>query len=493
MPDTPKLALWSSSSPTRKEERKGKSQDRYGGQRSGALAGNITDGVRASNRLPAALGLAVAAATASPALACDLGLRLASHGPSAIQGNSYSSEPSISVDGREVAFSSAATNLVAGDTNRAFDIFVYDRLKDATELVSAGMPPLFPVSTRPSGATVPANGGSARPSISANGDWVAFESHATNLIPPFDRNGAVDIFVYDRDNRVTALVSVSSDGIQGDGASFQPSISADGIFVAFSSVATNLVAGDTNGTQDIFVHDRDTDATELVSVSSDGMQGDGPSYQPSISAHGRYVAFSSAATNLVAGDTNRTHDIFVYDREKDVLELVSVRSDGIQGNGASHEPSISWDGRYVAFSSAATNLVAGDTNGTSDIFVHDRDNDATELVSVSWMRTQGDGSSVAPSISPDGRYVAFSSAATNLDSWGDTNRDYDVFVHDRDANWTELVSVRSDRIQGNSYSSEPSITLDGDFVAFSSHADNLLSSSRPDLNGATDVFLKGRY
>ena len=185
------------------------------------------------------------------------------------------------------------------------------------------------------------------------------------------------------------------------------SISADGRYVAFYSAASNLVPGDTNGTCDIFVYDRQTDTIERVSVAADGTQGNGQSTGPSISADGRYVAFYSAASNLVPGDTNGMSDIFVYDRQTDTIERVSLAADGTQGNGSSVGRSISADGRYVAFYSIASNLVPGDTNGTCDIFVYDRQTDTIQRVSVAADGTQGNDNSADSSISADGRYVAF--------------------------------------------------------------------------------------
>ena len=164
-------------------------------------------------------------------------------------------------------------------------------------------------------------------------------------------------------------VSAASDGTESNSSSYQPSISADGRYVAFYSDANNLISGDTNGTSDIFVHDRQTGTTERVSAASDGTEGNSYSSEPSISADGRYVAFYSDANNLVSGDTNGTSDIFVHDRQTETTERVSAASDGTESNSSSYQPSISADGRYVAFYSDANNLVSRDTNSTSDIFV----------------------------------------------------------------------------------------------------------------------------
>ncbi|MBI4843176.1 MAG: PD40 domain-containing protein, partial [Nitrospirae bacterium] len=194
----------------------------------------------------------------------------------------------------------------------------------------------------------------------------------------------------------------------------------------------NLVAGDTNESGDIFVHDCQTGQTTRVSVDSSGAQGNRNSNYPSINGDGRYVAFQSDATNLVAGDTNESGDIFVHDCQTGQTTRVSVDSSGAQGNFISYNFSISGDGRYVAFQSDATNLVAGDTNGYGDIFVYDRQTGQTTRVSVDSSGTQGNHNSIYPSINGNGRYVAFQSYATNLVA-GDTNGSWDIFVYDRQA------------------------------------------------------------
>jgi Tol biopolymer transport system component len=288
--------------------------------------------------------------------------------------------------------------------------------------------------------------------------------------------------------QVTERVSVDSSGTQENNACRSPSISADGRYVAFYSYADNLVSGDTNGTWDVFVRDRQSGTTERVSVDSLGAQGNDFSYTPSISADGRYVAFMSKATNLVGGDTNGAWDVFVRDRQGATTERVSVDSLGSQGNGGSNVPSISADGRYVAFQSNATNLVSGDTNGSPDVFVRDRQTGTTERVSVDSGGVQGNGTSSLPSISADGRHVAFESYASNLVS-GDTTWWQDVFVRDRQSGTTERVSIDSFGAQGNGFSDKPSISADGRYVAFRSDASNLVSG---DTNGWHDAFVRDR-
>ncbi|MEE8315002.1 MAG: hypothetical protein V3R70_00475 [Syntrophobacteria bacterium] len=290
---------------------------------------------------------------------------------SGVEGNNASNNPATSSDGRYVAFESKADNLVAGDILGFDDIFVRDRQTPTTTRVSVD-----------SGGAE-GSGHSYSPSISGDGRYVAFESNANDLVAG-DTNPLSDIFVHELPGGPTTLVSVDSFGAQDvPSSSFSPSISADGRYVAFDSDA-DLVAGDTNGKVDIFVHDRDADgngtydepgpvgvSTVRVSVASGGVEVYDPSYSPSISADGRYVAFESISPDLVAGDTNVKVDIFVHDRQTGATTRVSKDSAGVKGNGNSNDPSMSADGKSVAFQSDADNLVAGDTLGFPDIFVDD--------------------------------------------------------------------------------------------------------------------------
>jgi hypothetical protein len=393
------------------------------------------------------------------------------------QGNSISAWSALSADGRYVAFHSSASNLVAGDTNDRDDVFVHDRATGETTRVSVA-----------SGGTQ-ANDTSLRPALSADGRYVAFHSSASNLVAG-DTNGGFDLFVHDRQTGQTTRVSVGTGGTQSNGDSLRPVLSADGRHVAFHSLASNLVAGDTNLTWDVFVHDRQTGQTVRVSVTSDGTQGDNFSSDPALSADGRYVAFSSSASNLVAGDTNAVSDAFVHDRQTAQTMRVSVASGGAQGNGEGAWPVLSADGRYVAFMSMSSNLVAGDTNGANDAFVHDRQTGQTTRVSVASGGGQGNGFSDVPRLSADGRYVVFRSAASNLVT-GDTNNALDVFVHDRVTLETTRVSVASDGTQSNSPGNAgnfPVFSADGRYVAFWSPASNLVPG---DTNGSDDVFVVG--
>ncbi|MFN0006966.1 MAG: TolB family protein [Planctomycetota bacterium] len=347
------------------------------------------------------------------------------------------------------------------------------------------------VSVGSSGAQ--ANGENFYSSNSADGRFVAFWSDATNLVPG-DTNGQRDVFVRDRQLGATERVSLGSAGAQGDAPSDYPSISPDGRFVSFTSSASNFVAGDTNFRPDIFVRDRQTGTTERVSVDSSGVEGNASSLDSSISGDGRYVAFRSFATNLVPGDTNEFPDMFVRDRQSGTTERVNLDSSGVPGNGGCAGARITPDGRYVAFHSDANNLVAGDTN-YSDIFVRDRQLGTTERVSVDSSGAQANGSSTWPSISPDGRYVAFMSIANNFVPQ-DTNDSLDVFVRDRQLGTTERVSVDSSGAQGDNGgigfspdSYNPSISADGRYVAFQSYAANLVPG---DTNGQADVIVRDR-
>ena len=255
-------------------------------------------------------------------------------------------------------------------------------------------------------------------------------------------------------------VSVDSAGNLGNSFSYTPSLSADGRFVAFTSGASNLVPGDTNRENDVFVRDTLTNTTTGVSVDSAGNPGSYQSLDPSISADGRFVAFYSGASNIVPGDTNDSSDIFVRDRLTNTTTRVSVDSAGNQGNSYSYRPSISADGRFVVFESDASNLVPGDTNRSLDIFVRDTLTNTTTRVSVDSAGNQTNRSSLGASISADGRFVAFiSTNASNIvpDTSG-------IFVRDRLTNTTSNVSADS---AGNGGGGTPSISPDGRFVAFS--------------------------
>ena len=392
----------------------------------------------------------------------------------------------ISADGRYVVLNSMARNLVPGDTNDAPDVFVHNRASGQTTRISV------------SSGGRQGNGSSDSAAMSANGRYIVFASTASNLVDG-DTNSASDVFLHDQTSGVTTRVSVSSRSRQANGPSSMPAISADGRFVAFQSLASNLVRGDTNGLSDVFVRDLETGKTTRVSINSRGRQarcniGFCESTEPALSAHGRFVAFQSSATNLVPHDTNRLGDVFVRDRRTGKTTRASVDSRGRQGGGdrtnnGSNAPTISANGRYVVFHSADPNLVRGDTNHVFDIFVRDRLRGRTTRVSVSTSGAQANAESLgAASISADGRYVAFTSLASNLVA-NDANGITDVFVRDLAANTTELASLGQGGNQGDDASSATGVAFSADdrYLAFSSWAANLVAG---DTNIVPDAFVR---
>lgn len=359
----------------------------------------------------------------------------------------------------------------------------------------------------------PSQADSGAPRISADGRWIVFQAETNSQLVKGDNNGWTDIFVRDLSAKTTELASIASDGSVGNGSSEYPAISADGRFVAFWSQASNLVpddneqcgaGADTYNCPDVFVHDRQAGTIERVEAHN--TRGLGQSFELSLSADGRYIAFQSLASDLVAGDTNDAADVFVYDREAGTTRRVSLASGGAQANSGSTSPNISADGRWVAFSSSASNLVAGDTNKVADIFVHDLQTGKTERVSLSSNGVQADGESVSPSISADGQWTAFSSNASNLVTSGTTQCDnpqfgphncYAIFIHDRETGRTERVSVASTGLPSDGDSFGPSISADGRYVAFTSFAGNLTSEGANQcpayaVGNCPDVFVHDR-
>jgi Tol biopolymer transport system component len=320
-----------------------------------------------------------------------------------------------------------------------------------------------------------ADGDSSLPRISADGRYVLFSSAATNLIMN-DTNTVSDEFLHDTQTGAIARVSVGATGNELNGATSNGAISADGRHAAFASQATNVVPDDTNAFQDVFVHDLQTSAVTRVSRGLMGAESDGHSGDPAISAEGRYIAFRSTATNLVADDMNDSGDIFVYDRQTGATTRVSVGPGGAEGDWHAHAPEISSDGRYVAFYSRATNLVASDTNDVEDIFLHDTQTGMTTRVSVASDGSEADDASDTLAISGDGRYIAFYSDAANLVP-GDTNNEPDTFVRDTQASTTIRVSVAADGSEANNFSQITGMSRDGRYVLFYSPATNLLPAA----------------
>jgi Tol biopolymer transport system component len=395
-----------------------------------------------------------------------------SGGTGALESNGASHFPTVSANGRYVAFQSLASNLVPNDTNNTYDIFVYDGWNGTTERVSVA-----------SDGTQ-ADDGSFNAMISADGRYVTFESYATNLVAD-DTNGWPDIFVHDRQTGLTERVSLHTDGTEPDDQCTDPDITPDGRYVVFMAKASNLVTPPvTNDDYDIYIRDRLTNTTERVSVASDGTGGNGRSSHPAVSDDGRFVSFYSYADNLIASDTNNVADVFLRDRLTGQTVRVSLDSNGQQATNRSFDADLSPDGSLVVFQSWAP-LVADDMNGAWDIYLRDMAAGTIERISVDDAGLEANGASVWESISEDGRFVAFTSQATNLVP-GDTNAVQDVFLRDRLRHRTTRLSVSSDGVEADAMCFAPIVARDGRTVVFASNATNLIPD---DTNNRQDVFL----
>jgi Tol biopolymer transport system component len=385
-----------------------------------------------------------------------------------------SSWPSVSADGRYVAFASWASNLVTHDVNDQPDIFVRDLATGTTTLVSVA-----------SDGTQ-ANGTSFTPSISANGDIVAFSSDATNLVAN-DDEGHPDIFVHVLSTGETLRVSQRPNGVGANSDSSEPSISASGRVVAFSTDATNLVSVPVNTTGlccDIFVHRIATGRNLLGDPMLNG-EGASDSFLPALSRTGRYLAFGSWGCGIVKDiDCLDESNVYELDVRTGAISLVSRAYSGSIGFGCGANPAISADGSKVAFISDGDNLVPHDTNSAVDVFVRNMTTGVTIRVSVTSKGEQTDGGYGRVSLSADGRLVAFQSGAWNLVP-NDENLVTDVFLHDLRTGKTSRVSVSTSGAEADAYSANAMISADGSLVVFESDADNLVPG---ELNFTTAIF-----
>jgi hypothetical protein len=424
--------------------------------------------------------------------------------------NGDSRNPAVSHDqriARVMAYESDASNIVNGDVNNATDVFVVRRqgpwgehgttwTMGATELASKGM------------GGAPANGPSTQPALDGDAhhtpSCVAFVSAASNLVPG-DTNGQPDVFVRSLASGAITRVSTDSHGGQADGASYDVSVDGDCEQVAFTSDATNLGAG--GGHKQVYVHflharghnKKFNGQTLVASASTKGAPGNGDSGQAQFARAGKAVVFTSLASNLARGDANRVADVYertmkrVYKRGhhkgKQVLRfgtaLVSATRAKRAGNGPSSTPSVSDDGRFVAYETSASNLLKGDRNGVSDVVEADMKGKRVKQswVSKSKATSIGNGASSRPVISDAGEFVFFQSLATNLKPsravHDDPNGVQDVFLWNRPSGNVSLESRDWENGYLNVPSGNPASSSRGNYVPFvtrSKMADRQLSS-----------------
>jgi len=426
-----------------------------------------------------------------PPVAVDDGnrtLERASLDSAGAEANAGSMWPTLNDNGRFVTFWSSATNLVSGDTNGVFDLFLHDSLTGQTSRLTVD------------NSGVEADTGQTDytllhpAAMSIDGRYVVFESTASNL-------GALAGGIsqlYERDILAGTTTLITSCEGDGDGDSYAPVMTPDGTAIAFTSLATSpwpgcISATDTNGLSDVYV-ESSAYGQRRVSVDAQGLvvnnQANGASSEPTISETGDLVAFTSTASNLIATDANgAVSDIFLKNLIDESVSLISVNSAGTQASGGnSYSPSISGDGSVIAFVSEATNLVTGDNNGVADIYVHDIQTGQTERVSVDSSGNQANGASSHPVISQNGRYVLFESVATNLVA-GDTNGLGDIFIHDRVRGETYLATRDLSGTLADGHSAMPAFSGNGRYLAYATDATNIVT---PDTNAVSDIVVENQ-
>jgi hypothetical protein len=392
-------------------------------------------------------------------------------------GNSLSSAAGITPDGRFALFNSFASDLGGIDPNGTQDVYVRDIENDITTRVSVN-----------SAGTSSAIGPSTAIAITPDGRFVLFNSLASDL-SGIDNNGLQDVFVRDLQTNTTVLISISALGNSGNGSSAAHAITSDGRYVLFNSFASDLGGIDANGLEDVYIRDLHTNTTIRVSINAaDTNSGNGKSSAIRFTPDGRYVLFNSFASDLSGVDPNGTQDVFVRDMQTNTTTLVSVDETNVSANGFSLGADITPDGRYVLFSSDASNIGGIDANGARDVYVRDLQSSVTTRVSMNVHgNNSGAGPSTAVSITPDGNSVLFFSIADNLVTNGSNGNIQDVFVRNLQTNITRLVTVNAFGNSGNAISTATSITPDGEYVLFSSFASDL---GGIDPNGQNDVYLR---
>ncbi|PSB15514.1 DUF4347 domain-containing protein [Phormidesmis priestleyi ULC007] len=422
---------------------------------------------------------------------------LVSGNTAGVFGNDGSSDPSISGDGKRISFASSASNLVADDTNGKRDVFVRDLTANTTSLVSRSVDA---IGNNDSPADDPASLAVSPSVISADGAFVAFTSQASNLVDR-DGNSAADVFIALLPSVAQPIGTISLVSRQSNDPALMPktgsedstltagnAVSADGRYVVYTSKAPELASNDANGAQDVFIRDNQTKTVTLISRNLAKVSGNGNSFNPVISRDGQFVVFVSDASDLVSGDTNGTSDLFLWERSQpDTLTLISKVNGGTTiGDRASINPTISGNGQYVVFTSLATNLVNGDGNAKQDVFVWERSSKTITLVSHANGNTNSsDGTSENASISDDGRLITFTSDGTNLATGATTGKQ--IFLWDRQTSGISLISQNSGGAIANADSNNAVVSSDGHYVAFTSSATNLFGT---DNNASQDVFIR---
>ena len=381
--------------------------------------------------------------------------------------------PDISSDGRYLVFYALLTK-----SNQQ----VIVRYKDAatTSLVSRNT------------TGQPSNNGSDKGTIAPNAQFVTYKSNSSDIIP----NGnftSRKVFRYDTNSEQNIRVTTDINGNPEGVAVFsRPSISDDGRFVVYHAADGDLVTGDNNGHEDVFLTDTVTGSTTRISIGHDGSQGDGRSFLASISADGNFITYVSGATNILPNGTS-AWDVYVYDRNLGTTSLITIGYDGTNANSSSAHfsgsnqsaPAISADGRFIAFSSYASNLVPNDTNGLIDVFLYDQQTGSTSLASISNSGAQPNNESFWADVSDDGRYVVFNSSANNLYP-GDTIARFEVFVRDmQEEDLQPLLLNSSTFTQGLNTVSRPAISGDGRYVVFRSGAFGVMPN---DTNNTEDIY-----
>lgn len=388
-------------------------------------------------------------------------------------GDAGSYPSAISPSGRYVVFDCFANDVTEVGSGGLEQIVLHDRSTHTSELISAG-----PVGE-------PGDANSHDGQVSSDGQLVVFSTLATNLYPPSSSYG--QIVLRNRQTGGVELVSVSTSGESADKEAYNPSISGNGRFVVFDSLADNLVPGDTNHVNDVFLRDRQLGTTVRIGLKTSGKQTTSSSGDAAISPNGRFIVYLADGINNATGDTTPRQDVILFDRQKNTREVVSLSSTGASTNDHCYHGTVSDDGRYIAFYTYASNLVPGDTNRTGDVFVRDRVAGTTTRVSVKSDGSQLDGLSFASAISGNGRYVCFTSYARA--SANDTSNQLDCFVHDMVTGTTELLNVNTAGVQANGSATSSILNRDGRFAVITSGGTNF---GLPDDNGAGDVILRDR-